>query len=84
MEVNYVITRREPHGEVVDTYVMAVAKSAVDAEEFILNMAEEHSYNTFCDFMNEDNATLEMAIDIAKKAEDYYINHTIIFPVPKV
>ena len=26
----------------------------------------------------------EMAIEIAKQAEDYYINHTIIFPVPKV
>ena len=46
MEINYVIIRREPHGEVVDTYVMAVANSAIDAEEFILNMAEEHSYNT--------------------------------------
>lgn len=84
MEVNYVITRREPHGEVVDTYVMAVAKSAVDAEEFILNMAEEHSYNTFCEIMNEDNAILETAINIAKKAEDYYITHTIIFPVPVI
>lgn len=84
MEANYVIARREPHGEVVDTYIMAVAKSAVDAEEFILNLAEEHSYNTFCEIMNENDATLETAIDIAKKAEDYYITHTIIFPVPVV
>ena len=63
---------------------MAVAKSAVDAEEFILNMAEEHSYNTFCEIINEDNTTLETAINISKKAEDYYITHTIIFPVPVI
>lgn len=84
MEVNYVLARREPHGEVIDTYIMAVASSAVDAEEFTVSMAEEHCYNTFCDMMREDNMTLEVAIQIAKEAEKYYIDHTLIFPVPKI
>ena len=84
MIVRYVIVRREPHGEAVDTYIMACATTAPDAEEFILGCAETYSYNAFCEAIYNYEATLEEAIEVGKKAEIYYIDNTFIYPVPEV
>lgn len=80
----YVIVRREPHGEVVDTYIMACANSLADAEEFVLSMAEEYGYVAFCDQLFYNDMETEEALRIAKEAEIYYINTCVIFGVPEV
>lgn len=83
-QMKYVIIRREPHGEVVDTYVMACANNTADAEEFILNLAEDYSYTAFCGAIYLEDKTIDEAIEISKEAEEYYIANCMILPVVEV
>lgn len=83
-KVKYVITRREPHGEVIDTYIMACADTSADAEEFILGLAEDYAYTAFCGAIHIDEMEVKDAFIMAQDAEAYYIDQCVIFPVVQV
>lgn len=83
-KIKYVVIRREPHGEAVDTYVMACANTIADAEEFILSLAEDYSYSAFCGAIIFEEADTTTALEISKEAEDYYIKSCMILPVAEV